>query len=135
MKKKTAKKKKPAPVHALARRHPDSVVVDDDVVDVIPAGRGWQHPAPAPSAVPDVTRLARDLLVQAKCELGKHAGVLPAHVTLVLESDDEVEAALMLEAQGRGVLRVYEEGGVRLPVFEFNEESVGGVLRGTSLGV
>lgn len=125
---KTKKTKKPTPTRALAR-HPDSVMVDDDVVDVAPASRAVSAYAPT---VPDVTRLARDLLVQAKCELSRHAGVLPAHVTLVLESDDEVNAALMLEAQGRGVLRVYEEAGVRLPVFEFNEESIGGVLRGTS---
>lgn len=132
---KAAGKKPPA-----AKRHPDSVVVpdDEDVIDVtpepVPSKALARREAPPPAPVvrrdePDPGSVARDLVMQAKSAMMERPSTLPVQVTLVLENAAEIEAAMLLEHQGRGRLFKTLEGFA----FEFNEESVGGILRGDVL--
>lgn len=137
-------RKSPAKVGPPARpptRHPDSVVVpdDEDVIDVTPdppapsrALARREAPKPAPVVrreEPDAGAVARELVMQAKTAMMDRPSTLPVQVTLVLENAAEIDAAMLLEHQGRGRLFKTLEGFA----FEFNEESVGGILRGDSL--
>jgi hypothetical protein len=140
------RKKKTALMVVPKPRHADSVIRDDDddgppaqrVITVNPEmDPAWELEeedgeelvqATRPTS-PSVHTTARHLILQAKEAMSKR-GHHPVHVTLVLEDAEELEAALMLEHQGRGHLS--KEGADW--VFEFNEEgAMGGILRGDVL--
>jgi hypothetical protein len=152
--KKPAKPKPPRRNPAPPSRHTDSVVREDDDEDAIDVsgeaddeeddeedeggGRNSlsrietedRNPGAMVPASPEVGKAARDLILQAKEAMSRKGGHFPAHVTLELENDTEIDAAMMLEHQGRG--RLFKEGGEWC--FEFNEEGMmGGVLRGDVL--
>lgn len=131
-------------------RHVDSVVRDDDDEDalVVTSKRVEEDGnretamtvATKESSVPmvsnpaEVSKTARDLILQAKTALSKRTETTygPSSVSLTLESDLELDAAMLLEHQGRGRLFKGNEGEW---VFEFNEETgaAGGILKGDIL--
>jgi len=144
-KKKKLPTKKPQ-VHALLFRPADSVMKDEpeDVEGEPDTYRGnslsRQDEEPEERSLtttttpPAVHKAARDLILQAKSALHKHGGHFPAQATLILESDVELDAAIMLEHQGRGRLFKVTEDGEECYAFEFNEEgAVGGILKGDVL--
>ena len=144
-------KKKPPKSKALVRHHADSVMdCEDPKVTVMPAedddadddeseGRNSlsrqddDEDAPRQELAEytgEVRKAARDLVLQAKEAMSRKGGHFPAHVTLELEDDTEIDAAMMLEHQGRG--RLFKDG--QAWCFEFNEEGMmGGILKGDVL--
>jgi hypothetical protein len=154
----TKKPQKPKPPRrnpAPSARHVDSVVrEEDDDADAIDVsgeaaddeddaeddeGRGRNSLSLSRQEKPrqelaeysgEVRKAARDLVLQAKEAMAGKDRHFPAHVTLELEDDTEIDAAMMLEHQGRG--RLFKEGGEWC--FEFNEEGMtGGILKGDVL--
>jgi len=143
-------KKKPPKSKALIR-HADSVMTDDDpkvtvmpdddADDDEPEGRNSlsrqdddedeEEPRQELAEYTgEVRKAARDLVLQAKEAMSRKGGHFPAHVTLELEDDTEIDAAMMLEHQGRG--RLFKDG--QAWCFEFNEEGMmGGILKGDVL--
>jgi len=144
----TKKKKK---IADKKPRHVDSVVRDDneeeEVTSMVVREDDDAEPAPketgmtvaAASAVPmvsspaEVSKTARDLILQAKTALSKRTETTygPSSVALTLENDLELDAAMLLEHQGRG--RLFKDDKDEW-VFEFNEETgAGGILKGDIL--
>lgn len=137
--------KKGAPA-AVRRPHPDSVIVEEDVVDVTPVrpstGKALARVSAAPPPVVALAAAegptasaaaARRLVLDAKSMISqvyarRGMGAGGGTIRLDLETDDEVNGAMWLEHQGKGSL--YQVGGCW--VFEFKEDSdlMGGVLAG-----
>ena len=141
--------KKPKKQTQALVRHADSVVRDDDEdpeVTVMPNEDDDAEEGPNSLSRQDdddedpnnalmenpqeVHKAARDLILQAKEAMSRKGGHFPAHVTLELETDTEIDAAMMLEHQGR--VRLFKDGASWC--FEFNEEGMmGGILKGDVL--